>query len=591
MTRITNAQAAQAVVAPGAPLGPTPPTLPPPHQHADPGSQAVPWWLPAGLVAVVYAALFVHQIEIGAHRDGPDSWGGWATMVLLHTPYILILAMLVFGLVERVGFLWRGRRPHTPGRLPAQPPLVCVQLPMFNEQAVARRIIEAAAAMRWPRERLSIQVLDDSTDAATRTMVQQVCAEVRERTGVACTWIHRPRRTGYKAGALEHGRQETPAEFIAIFDSDFVPPPDYLERAIPHFYDAAGAPLPSLALVQAQWGHLNDDESFLTEAQALWVDDHHSLQQSWRSANIDFVNFTGTAGVWRASAIEAVGGWRSASLVEDCELSVRALLAGFRTRFVRQLAVPAELPQTLVAYRLQQKRWTQGWAQLQRLHLASLLWRYRTGGARKAFLVYVVCISWQWPLWMAWIAVLPFLIANGLWLGSFSTGLAVLAYLMPPLLFALFSGVLATAATRHGQGSNRGSFARRCARILPYLVINTGMVPHHVCAFVEGLFGPMHAEFERTPKTASVTAGSAAAGVVPGAAAPKVRPKPGRVAYHATEAVFCAAQLGWVAFFVAEGMLLAVLGATWVLVCIVGLRVALPLRAGLQRLRPAWSAT
>jgi len=570
--------------------------VPPAAAPAASGTVArwrMPWWLALSLFTLVYAALFALYANAALPRSGLESPAAWAAMALLHLPYLIILAMLGFGLVERVGYFWRGRRPHPPGRLPAQVPTVCIQLPMFNEHAVASRIIEAAAAIRWPRERLSIQVLDDSTDAATRALVQAVCDRVRRTQGVRCTWVHRPRRTGYKAGALEHGRQETDAEFIAIFDADFVPPPDYLERAMPHFYDADGRPVAERALVQAQWGHLNDDESALTAAQALWVDDHHTLQMAFRSASIGFVNFTGTAGVWRASAIESVGGWRAASLVEDCELSIRVLLRGWRTRFVRQLAVPAELPQTLDAYRLQQKRWTQGWVQLQRLHLLPLLLHYRTTPLRKALLVYLVCIAWQWPLWTLWITLLPLLIASGLWLGSYGLGAALLAYALPPLLFALLAGVVATLQTRHGQGSCKGSALRRCGRILPYLAIHTGMVPHHFCAFVEGLFGPLHAEFERTPKTASVTAAatpaapaSAAVAAAAAAATPAARPKPGRHAYRITEAVFVAAQLSWLVYFAAQGLWLATLGALWVVGCVGGLRIAprvQALVAGLRR--------
>lgn len=550
--------------------------------RADPGpgpaSRALGWlvrhWrLTTTALVGLYGTALAAQLMQGRTEPGLQHPSDWFWLAWWHLPYALILLLLAFGLTERIGFFWRGRQAPRPGQLPARWPAVCIQLPMFNERAVAERVIEAAAAVRWPRDRLLIQVLDDSTEAETRQWVQQVCARVREEQGVNCIWVHRPRRTGYKAGALEQGRQDTDAEFIAIFDADFVPPPDYLEQAIPHFYDAHARPLADLALVQAQWGHLNDDESALTAAQALWVDDHHSLQMSWRSASIDFVNFTGTAGVWRAAAIEAVGGWRSASLVEDCELSVRALLAGWRTRFVRQLAVPAELPQTLAAYRLQQKRWTQGWAQLQRLHLGSLLWRYRTGAARKAVLAYIVCISWQWPLWLLWIATLPFLMAHGLWLGALGTGAAVAVYLAPPLLFALFAGVLATAQTRHGRGSNRGGFVRRCTRIVPFLVINTGMVPHHFCAFVEGLFGPLHAEFERTPKTASVTGtGPSHAVAAPADQRPAARSR--RVAYLGVEAAFATAQLAWLAFFIDQGMDFAVLGSAWVLGCIVTLRLA-----------------
>ncbi len=529
-------------------------------------------------IASTWLVLAVHALGSGVAREVPQSAWAWLATALLHAPYLLILALLGFGLLERIGFLLRPAS-HRPGRLPARLPTVCVQLPMFNEDAVAARVIGAAAALDWPADRLLIQVLDDSTDAATRAHVRAVCERLQRERGVRIEWLHREDRSGYKAGALEAGRRRTDAEFIAIFDADFVPPPDHLRRALPLFYDHHARPLPDVGLVQAQWGHLNDDESLLTAAQALWVDDHHSLQMSWRTQHLGFVNFTGTAGVWRAAAIESAGGWRSASLVEDCELSIRVLFAGWRTRFLRELAVPAELPQTLAAYRLQQKRWTQGWAQLQRLHLLPLFTRYCTGAARKAFLTYLMCISWQWPLWATWILVLPILIAHGLWVGAGSTAAAVAVYLLPALGFSVLAGAAATAHTRHGQGS-RGGFWRRFARLGPYLVVHTGMLPHHVCAFVEGLLGPMHAEFERTPKTASVTApvsldGAAAAGaraVAP--PAPPARRPARRWAYSAFEAAFVAVQGVWVVFFVGHGVPLAALGAAWLAGCVIALRLA-----------------
>ena len=181
--------------------------------------------------------------------------------------------------------------------------------------------------------------------------------------------------------------------------------------------------------------------------------------------------------------------------------------------------------------------------------------------------------------------------ANGWWLGTLGTGPALLGYFAPPLLFALLAGVAATAETRHRQGSHRGSFARRSARLLPYLVINTGMVPHHFCAFVEGLFGPLHAEFERTPKTASVTA-EPGPPTPPHGLAPDIATSPQPVSsasgasarlrrrtYLGTEAAFCISQLGWIAFFVGEGMTLGTLGAAWVVSCVLLLRAA-----------PAWQA-
>lgn len=210
---------------------------------------------------------------------------------------------------------------------------------MFNETLVARRAIEAACALRWPRHRLEIQVLDDSTDVETRLLVEQVCERMRLERGVTCRLLHRTDRRGYKAGALEAGRRASDAEFLVILDADFLAPTDFLFRALPFFYDEHGLARADLALVQTQWGHLNHDQSLLTSAQSLWVDDHHTVQMSWRSARWGFVNFTGTAGIWCASAIEAAGGWRATSLVEDCELSFRALFAGYRTTFVKEIVV------------------------------------------------------------------------------------------------------------------------------------------------------------------------------------------------------------------------------------------------------------
>lgn len=542
------------------------------------------WWMPAGAIALLWVICFAYASIYGEAQRVRLSAETWLVMGMLHLPYLLILALFTFGFVERVGFVWRGRTPPAAGRLPPLLPRVCVQLPMFNEHAVAGRLIEAASALDWPADRLIIQVLDDSTDAPTREMVRDICGIVQARSGVRIDWLHRSDRTGYKAGALEAGRRQTDAEYIAIFDADFVPPPDFLRRAIPHFYDGDGRSDEGMAIVQAQWGHLNDDESFLTEAQALWVDDHHSLQQSWRSANLEFVNFTGTAGVWRASAIEAIGGWRSASLVEDCELSFRALFAGYRGRFLRDLATPAELPQTFEAYRLQQKRWTQGWAQLLRLHLPTLLFNHRASLPRKVYLLYWMCISWQWPLWALWVVIFPFLIAHGLSLSVFGTGVALLVYLGPPLAFALFSSVMATRYTRHGQCSADVHTARRCARIIPFLIVNTGMMAHHVCAFIEGLMGPLHAEFERTPKTASVTVAAAALpATTTSASVPSKNRKAVRKPYLAVETAFFLAQLAWIVLFLVEGFVLAAIGTAWLAACI-GIILAAPsIRAACER--------
>lgn len=348
-----------------------------------------------------------------------------------------ILATFIFlGLVERFGYLVRRnccltlRKRCTTARyvsdeeldqlqniyeadeglLPPTLPSVCTQLPMFNEAAVAVRCIDAACSMDWPRDLHEVQVLDDSTDEAVRALVDRVAEEWRRR-GVHCHVVRRDVRTGYKAGALEAGRKQTDAEFLALFDADFVPRHDFLRRIVSRFYSREdGAPFTDLALVQAQWTHLNMGQSVLTLAQSLWIDDHHVAQMNWRSEQWQFVNFTGTAGVWRASAIEAAGGWRATSLVEDCELSFRALFAGYRTTFAR-VEVPAELPSSVTAYKAQQKRWTLGWAQLIRMHLGTLLFRYHCSLAKRIHLLYHILLSVQWPLWLAWQVITPWLVA------------------------------------------------------------------------------------------------------------------------------------------------------------------------------------
>ncbi len=495
-----------------------------------------------------------------------DAVGWWLVTTALHAPYVVILLFLLGGVIERVGYLRLGRAPAPAGRLPTVHPTVCVQLPMFNEHAVARRVIEAVSAMTWPADRFSVQVLDDSTDADTRALVADVCAAVRASTGVECSVRHRADRRGYKAGALEDGRRATDAEFLVIFDSDFVPPKDFLLRTIPHFYSADGELVDRLALVQTQWGHLNHDESPLTLAQSLWVDDHHTLQMSWRSAKWQFVNFTGTAGVWRASAIESVGGWRAASLVEDCEISFRHLFAGYRTKFVKEIVVPAELPATYTAYKAQQRRWTRGWVQLQRLHLRTLLFEYRCSPLRRMHLVYHMCISWQWPAWAIWAMTLPVMIHTGHWFGSHGTAIGILLYLSPTALFTVFAAALASVETKHTypDGRTPAEICRRLRRLLPYAVVNTGMVAHQFSSFAEGLFGGLHGEFERTPKAASVGP--------PSADAPPATTRRYAVKIHwpyvLTEAFFVVYQLSWMVLLAVSGLVWCAVGAACLAGCV-----------------------
>lgn len=253
-------------------------------------------------LALLIALFFVRVLDRGyIFPVGSLNW--WILTGILHTPYYFILFYLVLGFAERIGFLMidcdGGQEDMNRIDLPEgkDVPHCCMQLAMFNEHEVSERIIEAACCVEWPREKFEVQVLDDSTDPILARRVDLCAERMRTQWGVNCYVRRRVNRKGYKAGALEEGRKETKAEFLALFDADFMPTKSFLKRAIPHFYERRGnelKPVVDLALVQAQWGHLNPYASYLTMCQALWVDDHHSVQMAWRSKVWNFVNFTGT---------------------------------------------------------------------------------------------------------------------------------------------------------------------------------------------------------------------------------------------------------------------------------------------------------
>ncbi|HTU03399.1 MAG TPA: glycosyltransferase [Candidatus Sulfotelmatobacter sp.] len=262
-----------------------------------------------------------------------------------------------------------GRRkflPLPPLR-PGDPhPAVTIQVPIYNEKYVARRAVEAVGRIRYPRDRLQIQVLDDSTDE-TVDIVRAAAALLRAR-GLHVEHLRRKTRTGYKAGALADGLERATGELIAIFDADFVPPEDFLERTIPGFRD------PQVAVVQTRWGHLNRSYSALTGAQAIGIDGHFGVEQGARCWSGLFLNFNGTAGVWRASAIRDAGGWQHDCLTEDLDLSYRAQLRGWRILFLPNVVCPAELPVQIAAFKAQQRRWATGTIQTT-LKLAPAIWK------------------------------------------------------------------------------------------------------------------------------------------------------------------------------------------------------------------------
>ena len=269
---------------------------------------------------------------------------------------IALTSVALFGFGANVLFLtWRATRLR-PRRISVlatgDEPRVCVQVPIYNERYVAERVLDAVCELDWPADRFEIQVLDDSDDD-TASIVARRAAHWRRR-GVAVTHVRRDSRDGFKAGALAYGMTLSDSPFIAIFDADFVPQRDFLRRSLGAFED------PTIGFAQARWGHLDESYSWFTRLQAFALDFHFLIEQPVRSAEGYFTNFTGTAGVWRRTAIEESGGWRAATLTEDLDLSYRAQLRGWRAAYLEDLVVPEELPVSFDAFRRQQSRWATG---------------------------------------------------------------------------------------------------------------------------------------------------------------------------------------------------------------------------------------
>jgi cellulose synthase/poly-beta-1,6-N-acetylglucosamine synthase-like glycosyltransferase len=245
-------------------------------------------------------------------------------------------------------------KDRVPGPPPAMTewPVVTVQLPFYNEMYVVDRLIDAVAELDYPKDRLEIQILDDSTDETRE--ISELAVRRLQTHGFDIKYLHRTDRVGYKAGALDAGLKVARGQYVAIFDADFVPPSDFLRRTVPYFNDS------QIAVVQARWGHLNQPYSLLTKVQAIMLDGHFVLEHGGRNRSGCFFNFNGTAGVWRRTAIDDAGGWQHDTLTEDLDLSYRAQLRGWKFLFLPDLVTPAEVPVEMNAFKSQQHRWAKG---------------------------------------------------------------------------------------------------------------------------------------------------------------------------------------------------------------------------------------
>jgi len=370
----------------------------------------------------------------------------------------------------------RSRDPH--------PPRVTVQIPLFNEMYVAERAIRAVAALEYARDRLEIQVLDDSTDE-TSDRVRAVVTELQQ-TGHNINHLKRTHRTGYKAGALAEGLLSATGELIAIFDADFVPHADFLLRVVPEFHDE------HVGMVQARWSYINEDTSWLTRAQALQLDAHFTVEHSVRQAAGCFFNFNGTAGIWRRTAINDAGGWHADTLTEDLDLSYRAQLRGWRFVYRDDVSVPSELPVEVAAYRVQQQRWAQGGVETARKLLPVIL-RSDTPRFIKT------AAAWHLLIHFSYVLLLLVTLA-GLSVGLLSQSLShrwVLA--ADGILLTLAMGSLGFFYAVTARARDRSRWLRRMWLVPVIMIIGAGISVGQTAAVMRGLFG-RRVPFERTPK-------------------------------------------------------------------------------------------
>ncbi len=385
-----------------------------------------------------------------------------------------LLMTLLFG-------VHRGRG-QSPRPYPDPWPHVTVQLPIYNERFVVQRLIDAAARLDYPRHRLTIEVLDDSTDETSALARAQ--AEHYRENGINITYHHRARREGFKAGALAAAFPHTTGEFVAVFDADFLPSRSYLRQVIPQFSD------PQVGMVQTRWGHLNAKHSVLTRAQAMALDGHFVVEQTARSRAGLFFNFNGSAGIWRRTCILDAGGWHSDTVAEDLDLSYRAQLLGWKMCYLPDVISLSEIPADVPAFKRQQFRWAKGSVQCLLKHGwdvavgSDCLWRRAQG------LLHLGGYLAHPLMMLLLLSSLAILLHGGA--GHLPWGILSLAGLGPPILYAV---------------SQMASYAdgyRRCLYFPFLLLLGMGITVNNTWAVAEALCGRNPSLFLRTPKTSAV---------------------------------------------------------------------------------------
>jgi len=398
-----------------------------------------------------------------------------------------LVVLFAFGL-HSLAMLYYYRRtaasdPNPPAETLDPLPIVTVQLPIYNEVYVVERLLDAVTQLDYPLEKLEIQVLDDSTDETQEVAQRRV--EYYRRQGYDIRYIHRSERSGYKAGALRHGLAMARGEFIAIFDADFIPKPNFLKRTLPFFAD------PRVGMVQTRWEHLNENYSLLTQAQALALDGHFVIEQQVRFKAGFFINFNGTAGIWRRTCIEDAGNWHSDTLAEDLDLSYRAQLRGWRFVFLTRVTSPAELPADINALKSQQFRWTKGAVEVAKKLLPSV-WKARLPLRVKLEATVHLTSNIVFPfILLVALLNLPMVLIKNL-----TGGYDELFTLMSIFVIASVSTFLFYL---HSQRTIHEDWQRRVLLFPLFMAGSMGLAINNTKAVIEALIGK-RSEFTRTPK-------------------------------------------------------------------------------------------
>lgn len=357
-------------------------------------------------------------------------------------------------------------------------PKVTVQLPIFNERHVAGRLVESVLALNWPPARLQIQILDDSTDDTTSIITSTLARQYGSEVEVE--HLRRTCRTGFKAGALQHGLSTATGEFIVIFDADFLPPTDFLLRAIPHFDNLR------VGCVQTRWAHVNPRSSLLTQAQALGIDGHFCVEQNVRNHIGAFLNFNGTAGIWRRRCMDEAGGWHHDTLTEDLDLSYRAQMVGWQIAYQNDIPVPAELPVQVDAFKRQQFRWAKGSLQTA-LKLLRPLWTTGNQPVWRKILGTIHLTNYM---------VHPLMVLNLLLLLPISFARSPLLHVAPFLTSAAIGPPIMYWLA---MGDRNNSFWEKIRTLAVLMALGTGLSVNNTKAAIEA-FGGINSEFKRTPK-------------------------------------------------------------------------------------------